>query len=413
VLIAILKFKRMLYVTRTVSTVAKSVDPSVGIESTKNLLQRTDNHMCIIYTSLALLLPLSITLIWRITRRELYRNKSSRTQIVDVDGLIQNPDLLDVFHNPTIQEISRLALDSHRRAKEAQGRYQDAISLAIGCVFCAFLIFSIEVSFKHNHKVATQLAYTYETLLLLCSVALFKFSRCKMKTWINERATAELRRQRYFVAVITSTSRKWQPNELNGDFSPELVAWPNLASYGTDRISQRVQELSIEVREPLCSLAVEGEISLPLVMWYQNHRIQRQVEWFSSSVNRVEKFLSFREKLLIVAFIVAVLSGATKALYYWTGLVPWFEVVGPALTFVSQISLAITAGMAAFLLSQNSQYLIQRYRKQLISIESMRRLVSPPNSNFAEQMIKFETLIGDELVDFISQLESFHPEISL
>ena len=369
--------------------------------------------MLIVQTSLALILPIAITLIWRITRQALYRSKAAHRKPSDPNTSLQEPAIRDALSNPIVQNIAHLAQDSHQRAKEAQRKYQDVISLAIGCVFCAFLIFSLEVSVEHHDKIATKLAYTYETTLLLCSIALFKLSRRKMKTWMTERATAELRRQRYFVTVLLSAASQLQPKVSSGDLPLELPSWPNLEGYEGVHISQKVQELTVAIRQPLFAISIDSEVSAPVSAWYRDTRIQRQVDWFHSAENRLELFLTVREKLLFSAFIVATLSGATKALYYWTGLVPAFEVIGPALTFISQVSLAITAGLAAFLLSQNTQYLIQRYRKQLASIETNPKLISPPKSDVVEEVIWFETLIGDELVDFISQFESFNPEISL
>ena len=72
-----------------------------------------------------------------------------------------------------------------------------------------------------------------------------------------------------------------------------------------------------------------------------------------------------------------------------------------------------TAALAALLFSQNSQFLVQRYKKQRRAIEEIREELAKSTTGLTNSAIKIEKLMGDELVDFISQFEDFSPEISL
>ena len=352
---------------------------------------------------LGLLGPLSVVFFWRWCRARLY----ATTQTVTPDNTIA----ISEDSKAQTEKLAQLAIKlgiQHRDAKAAQGQFQDIVSLAIGCVLFAFVIFSIEISFDFGDKSLSKTVYLLELILLLSGLALFYVAKRKLSHWMKERMKAELLRQRYFCCWINvDADVKYYDTDALEDWTDELDVASQIEDTKISDVAKKASRQNISILEGL-----DQEKTQKLLPQYLARRVLRQKVWFRDSSERIEKFIVFREWSLIVVFGLAIFAALLKSMHYWFDLIPYYPVLSSYLTLVSLLALAITAGLAALLLSQNSSNLMATYARQEDAIERIAASIKDLKT-IRDGLIEFENLMSNELLFFLDMFEANAPEISL
>lgn len=339
----------------------------------------------------------------------MYRRARRKYNKVRKDGP-EESEIWKCYYNARI-----VMLRHHEEAVKWQNIYQVTIAFAISCLFTAFLVLSIDISFKISDTRTVAAIYSTELALLIVSLTGIFLGRRALTLWIKRRAISEMLRQFLFFRFVLS-----QEKELTTGETPEKVMDEAAETLEQEIIPAKLSECSATCRKffratldgtPLVNgQGVENKASME---FYLQARVRRQLTWFRHSAERLADFLETRERLLVGFFALALIAASTKFVHYAVYSLPYFEVAKPTLTLISLVALALTAGLAALLIVQGAQPLRSRYTQQASEIVSINDSLTADYRNPKRRIEQFERLMLDELVFFIHQYEGANPEISL
>jgi hypothetical protein len=381
------------------------------------------------------------------------RNSSFHRQ--DVEGgdelpALPAPAILTLQLPPDEEQLRKSGTDrldgSHREAITLQNRYHDAVASGVAALSVGFLSEAIAATVGADSSLLLRFCASLDCVCF--GLALFSFWRAihTNKTWVSARARNELLRQWCTIDnLLLDDARKPDVASRFDAFAGRITAllygpetsWAArvyrfiVDSFRTifrlrsaPRDSQDLQEKiagywSARRSELEKVLATVTFTPARLAIHFQK-RPRTQAIWFGASRNRLVRQSHWRSTVLVWSFFLTLMVSVAKGLLVF-GLMPSGDRAEPYLTLVAFFLIGVSSTLTGLYLNQNARSLIHRYRTQDRKIRAWishyAKLFEGDNqtdtaqfsdearAEIAAQILAFEDLMIDELIDWIAITE--------
>lgn len=317
--------------------------------------------------------------------------------------------------------LSPLVKEVHGAAILAQTKYHNAVARSVGCLVAAFLALTLGTL---PHQVwpfrllppegmhAWKALLTWVDLIAIASVlALFWWGRVTNERWIVARAYTELLRQLQFVSMVFPTVIA-PANDLEAQFAVEADRIKeSLQRRPTTDIVVRIEQLWSEWKAKLGKHALtQADLSPDGLLVYLQHRVLRQLGWFTDSRTRLYYIAKRRKDLLLTLYCIAIgLAVIRLGIFIFGGGAPAY------LLAALLVVIGLSGAMTAYYMNQNARSLIHRYQTQQRRIEqwlaafgsrwnfrgsASGALDAAAKEEIRASILEFEDLMVEELIDW-------------
>jgi hypothetical protein len=342
----------------------------------------------------------------------------------------------------------------HEEANLVQGLYHTRVARCVSCLGLALAILGLSLTVFHGSAWFEEFAAAAEVVALGLALYHWWSARNANGLWVATRTKVEFLRQWTFLQAFLATggadgagqaSREAAAKAAEIDeallSAPSHGWWqwiarllrPPGASHLSKTLEERVQGHWDKVRAAYAAMpAAAGEVARADLHLYLRRRPVRQLAWFGLAHKRLHRSSRLREDLMARLFLLSAgLAVGKLALVAWHG---WGRSSGGAVqaasggggvsfvdlpTAISLVALAllaattVSAAAASIYLSRNDRSLMHRYAFQQRRIRSWLKRVaggqsagssaagSVPWSRFRDDVLEFEDIMVEELIDWI------------
>lgn len=350
----------------------------------------------------------SVALWWRAQRGGLYRKVKKRSlsaQTPPHRGL-SVPELpLDAVLDTQIDGMKAFLQVRHQEAVALQERYHDALVAALAAIGLGFLALAISLTFGSQTPLVQKTAALLDVLCFAIAIAGFFLAIRTGREWVNIRTRTELLRQ-----WIVIEGMLLEPRE--GDILKRLHKYEaqinrELSVVSESNIDGVVQGIWERLAEKWMDDLSGLQTLTPGISAYFHRRVLRQQQWFLNARDRTLSHASSFSKTLLGLFIVVFSAAVLKfAVVFHLIDLPsfWKDII----VFTILGGIACSAFFSALFFNQNARSLSHRY-------ETQRRWIirwqgsfvemlcqSPLEKMLAKEILAFEQLMIDELLDWIT-----------
>jgi hypothetical protein len=393
---------------------------------------------------------------WELYRKIAYarheRNEDEIARKLPTDAFFQNR--LGRHAEEIRKGATNLLKAYHSDAIRAQNKNHSAISSAVASVSLGFLGLSLGMTIGAEIDWLVRFCATLDVCCFVLAVVSFWRAIYYNRLWVTTRAQNEFLRQWCTV-----------DNVLMSESSPDVTTrFERFAA----RVKTEINHPSLNSPNPgrdfliMCIRAIlatkktsgstEPDLSQAVILFWRSRRAEimnllsteivdnarlvthylkrplTQAEWFSESRKRLEGYSSHRAMLLLWAFGITLLLALLKCLLVFH-VFPhsWLE-AKPYVTLAILVLIGISSMLTALYVNQNTRSLTHRYGAQerkiddwlskynfsltKLSREDIRDAPSPLPSPLVDQILSFEDLMIDELLDWIAISEEDIMELS-
>jgi hypothetical protein len=309
---------------------------------------------------------------------------------------------------------------SHKHASVAQTKYYNAVVRSAGCLVLAFL--SLAFGTLRPEDWPAWLDWPFLELVLnwidviaiLFVLILFLYGRRACRPWIAGRAGAELIRQYQFLSLVFPSAISLRPDDdLKTTFDIEvgLIAASVQNGSLTD-IATRIERFWSTRRASIESRSLtDADLTADGLVVYLERRARRQLGWFADSKGRLEHIAERRNIVLLSLYYITAGLAVIRHVLFLRG-----EHSQAYLEPLLLIATGMSAAMTAHYINLNSRSLIHRYSAQqrfitswlatfnkrwkFVNLPSL-NIDNPAKNDMRAQILRFEDLMIEELIDWI------------
>lgn len=311
---------------------------------------------------------------------------------------------------------------AHRAANVAQTSYHNAVVRSAGCLALAFSALALGTLPAEFWPLKAPLDWpSFELVLswlevigLFFVLVLFFQGYMTRRPWIVGRAGTKLLRQYQILSMVfPSVISTLSTGDLKAQFDAEADLVAKCVQHGPIKdLVARIEGFWNNRRATIESHTLtDADLTADALVVYLQRRARRQLGWFTDSKGRLEHVAERRTIVLVSLYCVAVALAILKhALFLRHGQMPSY-LVPPLL-----IATGMSAAMTAYYINQNSRSLIHRYntqqrmaRRWLAEVNrrwnfaalSSAAINPSPKNDIRSQILRFEDLMIEELIDWV------------
>lgn len=300
-------------------------------------------------------------------------------------------------------ESKDFVADINWESIDKQNKFQGTLSLSLGLLFSAFIIFATTVSYYGLSQAYLSAAYLTEVTCMAGALVLILRSRKEKVSWLTVRTRAELARRSSFLLVCLNEEANQSTLDQNQLHDKEVQAKLS------DTAVKEFKAIVDNDLEIISSKARQISASQARIDDYSIRRIFRQFHWFKQSEERTSAQIRHRSRLVMSAFFFVLALTIVKA---FDASVYDFELLATAkghLNFAILVAAGFTIVSGGFYFNTGIGSLRARYQRQA---EFIKNLLDEGVSTMSH-ILEFEDLMNRELKFFLEGVGSEGIEISI
>jgi len=336
-----------------------------------------------------------------------------------------------------LDDLGQPLMVLHEEANRLQSVYHARVARCVSSLGLALAVLGLSLTvFRGSHAFEVYAVFT-EVMALVLALLQWWAARVANHRWIVARTRVELLRQWMFLnaflqpagadAGAGQAQRAFDAKAAEIDetlFEGQPTGWrqwiatvvrPDPARL-TETLETRVRQYWDKLRAQFAAMAPSGGHAPDDIHLYLRRRPVRQLAWFRLAQKRLHRSAKLREAAMAALFVASVVLAAVKAALVLFGSHTseithaavsggpiCVELVAMGLLAVTTVSAALTT----LYLSRNDRSLVHRYATQERGIDDWlgrvlgKSSASEPEGRFRDDMLDFEELMTDELIDWI------------
>lgn len=308
-------------------------------------------------------------------------------------------------------DFAPLVAPEHANSIKAQNYYYSSVVKLFSGLFMAFLCAALSATVLRGSEMAKTFIGWAELGSLCLALLELRRGEIANRRWLAQRTLTELLRQYRFLQALFSSG--FESDDPGGAFYKERGRITD-SVLKTDDVNKLAERIYVFWRGRRAAYQIlPGRCENQELSFYIERRVEPQLDWFRSAQARLISGERERKKSLTILFGVSVVLAITELVLHYIGQ-PGSEFPNVIILFLLAATGASAATMGIYL-SQNRRSLVQQYNAQLRRIENWivrarelsqeGRVLGISTSNrdckVREYVLEFETLMIDELVDWV------------
>jgi hypothetical protein len=329
----------------------------------------------------------------------------------------------------------------HEQANQCQNAYHRRVASCVSCLALALGVLGLGLTVLKHHQSFELYSATVEVVALTAAFQQWWAARAANHRWIAIRTKVELLRQWTFLSTLfRPTVGPAIANEMEREFEEKAAeidarvvkeeptpGWQWLAAVirsdqqTKETIEDWLRQYWTEVHAQYLAMLPAAAIMPNDFYLYLRRRPIRQLSWFRLAQIRLQRAAKLREASMALLFTLSIglaLSKAGLIVHHLSASDHSVAAAGPSYIDFAALGLfaamTVSASVTTLYLSRNDRSLLHRYAAQERSIEDwLRRVLGDPSARFEhpartpldaslnKELLDFERLMTDELIDWI------------
>lgn len=305
------------------------------------------------------------------------------------------------------EAMQELLASVHREAKAFQDQTLAQLVATSATLLGAFVGTALSVTLWRSSEFVHFASAAFDVVAVIYAFLAFRRSGHYRAAWLRQRCVAELLRQWFNVEYVLAPSEP----ALTAHVENLLKTWDAALKSKPGALMDSATSLAHARVAELAATLQTSDLSHNVLRTYWVVRPQRQVRWFLSSLERLERSHHIRGIYMAWTFIGAAVAGCVKLL----ALLFHLESVANIALFGLLVCIGLAGASSSAYLGQNQRSLKHRYAQQLRAIEEWTRgsaedgLVrhltgagTVPQAAIVRDIRAFEFLMAVEMLDWVS-----------
>jgi hypothetical protein len=372
------------------------------------------------------------------------RPRTDRTAIATAWG-VPEVAAADVRFATRLDQLGDGLRARHQEANTLQSRYHRHVARCVCCFGLALITLGLSLTLYRASEIAEIYASAVELTAFCVAFWQWRAAHVMNRLWIIARTRVELLRQWSFLSSVFDEFDNVDPDGAKREFdltaaaidaaiaaaTPSSSWWRLFPRVYTEAQSGQAIEAHLasywhDTRAQYLAKAGTAALTFNDFFFYIRRRAIRQLAWFRLAQLRVERAASRRDLTMAILFIasIALALGKLMIVFASADRAELHSAIN-LISFGLLLTTALSAALTALYLSRNDRSLMHRYSAQERRIEEWLRNVQralpsrkegaasearPPalapgqtllSPALREQVVEFEQLMLDELIDWI------------
>ncbi len=294
----------------------------------------------------------------------------------------------------------------HARANVQQDRSFGQLIATSMVLLTAFIITTFGVTVAHSSAWLHFYSAALDIVALTIAFFAYRRSGANRAEWLRQRAVAELLRQWLTVEYLLAPME----SAITARIAGLVSRFERAISGNADKLIEEVSAIGRARLEEIATALGPLELSRDALGTYYVARPLRQVDWFQTSLARIEKSHHRRARLIGATFFGAILAACAKL----AALLSHLEGLADVAMIVLLVLIGLSGASSSAYLGQNQRSLKHRYAQQLQAIKTwveasraggvVARLndAATPSTALVGDIVAFERLMIVELLDWLA-----------